>query len=359
MTVSIPPCSLLYMLGGFLKKLSQKKDRIVSVDFGSSGLKVVSARLQDRVIEINHITIANYASEKISSIIEVIENPRLGHLVDIVWNYIPRGGGRICFIIPGRFVIVKKFTLPATVSDVESYLQDRIKEELPFSLSEISFDFYTLPSEGELGVVCIVARRDILKRCSSLLAETSYKVTYIDTAFSSLANLYNYNYPEETEKFVAIVDMGRVMTNVAFLKNGHLVFGQCLSEVQGGLLDRTIAHRMGITPEEAEERKINSAVPEDVLREALEEFCQDLTGQLWILAERAEFPRIDKIYLTGGNAALYTLKETLKNQMNCNVELLSPLKRFRISKEIDRVYLEEVSDRLSLALGGIVSSLQE
>lgn len=263
---------------------------------------------------------------------------------------------KVSFVMPGRFVIVKDFEVPQTALNVQAFVQEELRRDTLLPLDDIVYDCFMYDYHGSKRALCIIVKKDMLQKCKSIILNMGVRQAHIDTAMTALANVFNYNHPEEAdESVVAIADVGKTNTNLIFMREGNLLYGTCLSELSGSLIDGHIAEKMGIDVGQAEELKESGLVDEYILEEAVSALSAKLAGEILTQLSRIGSQTLDQLFITGGNSILPMLLRYLKEHTGVPVDLLNPLKKFSVSKHVDKVFLEEISERLSLALGGIIN----
>ncbi len=334
----------------------RKRERVAGIDFGTSGVKLVVVEPERKRPVVVYATTIDYP-EPVSSVVEVLDSVSFVRIMETVWRYIPEKVTKVSFVMPGRLVMVHAIELPKDVANVRGFVEEELRTRIPFALDEISYDIHVFAHGDRNMALCVITKKDVLERCRRILSSMGAEVAVVDTAFTALANLFLFNYPEVADhNAVILLDIGETNTNVVFVKEGNMVLGQCLSDANEGMIARRVAEAAGISVEEALDRLRSGGVDEVILSDATRELCSVISSELMVVGSRLGDFVVDKIYITGG-AALNPYMPGLLREFTAvpDVEPMMPLRRFGLSRKLDRVFVEEISNPLSLALGGTLS----
>ena len=329
----------------FIKKLFKKKP-VASVDLGSSGIKIAVALPEGEGFTLMKLKTAEYV-ESIYNPADVLKVAKAHNLAEIIRRNIPEDTEKLCFVLPGRFSILLKYTIEAGVNPDE-YIRKKIAQDVP--ISDVSYDYFEIPGEKS-EVVCLVARKDMLRKLSLVSERAGIEDHCVDTPFTALCNICNCRC-ETYGKTVAIVDIGKALTHLVVLKDGYLASARCLAGPDGNFIDKKIASLLKIPKDEAERMKVEGSVPEDVMEEVLNDFCVELREQL-DSAVLPDVEALDEVFVTGGNATISGLIEKLSQHLLTNVQALEPLSCFELSEGVN---LKQNEERYSLALGALIGS---
>ncbi len=329
----------------FIKRLLKKKP-VASVDLGSSGIKIAVALPEGGKLTLTNLTIADYV-ETIHSPADVLRIAKAHNIAEILRRNIPEDTEKLCFVLPGRFSIILKYTVEAG-ANVEEYIRKRITQDVP--ISDISYDYFEVPGRKN-EVVCLAARKDMLRKLSLISERAGIEEHYVDTPFTALCNICNCKC-DTYGKTVAVVDIGMTLTYLVVLKDGCLTSARCLAGPDGNYIDRKIAAILKIPKDEAERMKVEGSVPQEVMEEVLNDFCIELREQL-DSAVLPDVEALDEVFVTGGNAMISGLIEKLSQHLLTSVQALEPLGCFNLSEGVN---LKQNEERYSLALGALISS---
>ncbi len=165
---------------------------------------------------------------------------------------------------------------------------------------------------------------------------------------------------------VLLLDVGADTMEMVLVYGGRMIFARNVS--QGArTFDASVAGMAGVTPEEAEARKIqygtlgpaaDGADPrEEDIRPAIRTAASQLSG---IINSSIQFAKtqladkdlvIDKIYISGGGARLKGLPEYLQSSLKVPVEALDPFKNVDTSFMADVEEFKQLPTDLACPLG--------
>ncbi|HTF55731.1 MAG TPA: pilus assembly protein PilM [Planctomycetota bacterium] len=167
----------------------------------------------------------------------------------------------------------------------------------------------------------------------------------IPTPFA-LYTAYRHAYGVENG-IVMLLDIGADNSDLALIRGGRLIF--CRNVAAGArVIDSGIARLGGLSPEEAESRKIQFAnlgasaedadPREDEIRPAVRSGASQIAGtiQSTIAFARTQLGEkdltVDKLYVSGGGARLRGLPEYLQSALKLPVETLDPFRGIDLGK---------------------------
>lgn len=169
-----------------------------------------------------------------------------------------------------------------------------------------------------------------------------------DAVPNSFALYMAYKTSYDTEPgTVLLLDIGSDNMDLAFVRAGRLIFARNVSSGARGF-DSQIAGATGLSPEDAEAMKVNSAnlgpsasaqeqEAEDQIRGPVRSAAGQLSGFITSSINHAKMQladkelAVDKIYLSGGGARVRGLVEYLSGSVKVPVELLDPWKKLDTS----------------------------
>jgi type IV pilus assembly protein PilM len=165
---------------------------------------------------------------------------------------------------------------------------------------------------------------------------------------------------------VLLLDVGAENTDLALVRGGKLIF--CRNVGTGaGVVDQGIARLGGLSPDEAESRKIrfanlgppsDGADPrEEEIRPAVRSGASQIAGtiQSSLAFARGQLGEkdlaVDKVYLSGGGARLRGLSNYLQSALKIPVEILDPFRGVDLGKLANEPELAARPSDLTAALG--------
>jgi type IV pilus assembly protein PilM len=210
--------------------------------------------------------------------------------------------------------------------------------------SEVASDFNVLPAlpeiEGEDVVLLALARESLLEDHVAGLSSLGGTPDAFSPCALALYNAWT-RYGVVEEETVLLANIGHENLDVILVRGADLLFARNLT---GGakLFDAAIAERFNISPQKAEQLKIELATLEpgarykDANQEKASRAALGAGGQLLSLLQstvmfcksqvKVTNLRVDKVLLCGGGAALQGLPRYLSQGLGVPVELFDPFR---------------------------------
>ncbi|MBQ7502159.1 hypothetical protein IJT93_05515 [bacterium] len=202
--------------------------------------------------------------------------------------------------VPSDKLTFRTLNVPNTSRDIqESVIREELMLSLPFSIEETSWDWVV---NDDVATVFIVLNQDLRS-----FRERLGKDALIDAEPLSYLRLMKAAKTEEA----LIFDFGASRTSVCAVKSGCLDWVK-VSFKGGDYLNKEIAKRYDITPEEAEQHKIALGTEEPVCRQWL----NDLAAYN-LLVKPVPF---DKVFICGGGAQMKGLELELGTLLGQTVQ---------------------------------------
>lgn len=249
--------------------------------------------------------------------------------------------------LPPSAVITKKIILPGGLSEAELEIQveSEANQYIPFSLDEVSLDFYVIgPSpktEGDVEVLIAASRREKVQDRQGLAEAAGLKAVVVDVdsyaARLAVARLIE-NLPNQgVDTLVALFEIGAFTTSLQVLRNDDVLYER--DQAFGGAqLTQLIVRQYGFSSEEAEVKKRSGDLPDDyevsVLRPFVENMAQEASRALQFFFTTTPHSKVGHILLAGGAAALPGLAEAVARQAACSCSVANPFEDMEIGSGV-------------------------
>ncbi len=336
-----------------------KKDT-VGLDIGSSYLKVVQLKEKKGSYDLDAFDILPLPPELIveGSIIDSLR------LVECITEILKKAKvkSKNCVIgIAGHTsVIIKPITLPE-MGDEE--LAESIKFEaeqyVPFDIEDVNIDFQILgPSDepGQMDVMLVASKKDIINEYTQVVREAGLNPVIVDVNTFCIGNSFEINSELDSERTVALVDVGASTVNINVMKGGVTVFTR---DQAGGSLRHTEAlqQEFSLDFEAAEKLKKGEAV-EGATPEQAEAYLTTISAELvdeisssLELYRSTSYEEIHEVVLSGGGALVRGFSQQLSEVIGLEVSLADPFRNLKLPGRFDRTFIEEVGPIAAVAVG--------
>src|SRR4030067_2977171 len=125
-------------------------------------------------------------------------------------------------------VIIKRISLPEmSEEELSESIKFEAEQYVPFDIEDVNLDFQILgPKEeaGQMDVIIVAVKKEGIKEYISVVKEAGLNPIIVDVNHFALENMYEINYEIESNKNVAIVNVGASTINMNILKGGISVF---------------------------------------------------------------------------------------------------------------------------------------
>ncbi len=350
------------MAPGFLKRGKRKKGKtILGLDIGSRYLKLVEVKKESKGFRLLSYGIEELPPEAIVGKEIMDRQVVIDKLTQLREKCSPQDN-RAVINIAGRGVIVKKITMPyVSDKELEEAVQWQVRENIPFDLSDVSWDYRVLRKDEisqEIEILLVAAKNDVVYNLLDIVKSSGYKPVVIDLDPMALLNLLaNIDYLSQNER-CAVINIGYETTGVLLIRNGTYntnreipiatkVYIEALMRFLDLPADKATSALVGKETEGHDIEDIRRIA--ESINEKLAEHLERLFPDFRPIGEEES---LDKIYLSGGGANIIGLREFLANRYNIPVEIMDPLPHFKM--DADLINDEEkplIAPLLSTALG--------
>ena len=344
--------------------MSSNDKLLVGLDIGARAIKVCEIspsktgfnliNLHDG--KLDDITVENGTIIDFGEIVDSITKIRETVLID---NF------SIAVALKGPSTILRRvYAYTEKPEELEEIFRWIADQYLPIDPEEYSLDYAVLPKVdryNHASVLVTGAKKETIADFVSLLESSKVDLKMVEPESLSLIRLYRaLNLPKISS---AIIHVGHIGSLMIFLRDGEFDFSKEIS-VGGAVIADELSDVFGVSQEDAERyrhRPLGESNATEIVN-ALEDIYKDqfipYVEEACKLYEIRSGRKISVIYLSGGGATSYGLKETLMSVFLVNVDFLDPWKMVTYSEkyksvvESDARYTFNVS--LGLALYGLV-----
>ncbi len=270
---------------------------------------------------------------------------------------------RVSVSLKGQGVVVRFLSFPKmSRADFSSSIRYEAEKYLPFSLSEVNFDYQILNeinnSSGEaatMNIILVAARKTEVDHLLQVLQGAGLKPDLIDVDILACANAFVQSTPEIKEQCVGILDLGAIDSSFGIVDKGSLVFSRDIA-FGGADLTEAIHRKLNVSPEEAfnlqAKLDVNAAEKIAVITEGISRLFQEIKSSItyYYNQRQTEIP-LDAIYLSGGFSQLSILPKLLQAQVEVPIKTWNPTSQMKIGEEVDKKVLTELIPYLPVSIG--------
>jgi len=337
------------------------KPEVVGLDIGHSCIKAVQLMPTTRGFYLKHLALEPLPPVAMAE--GQIKNSELvANTIRKLFKTHKIGTKQVTIAVAGPAVCIKRISIPKVpLPEIPELVQWEAFQYLPFDTRQVYLDFQLLPSAPEaesISVLLVAAQKTYIDELIWVVNKAGLVPVIVDSEALALENQYEVNYHLESEKVVALVDIGASIINVSILRDGSTIFA---SSVLGGgnLYTQAIQAEFNLNYEEAEQIKRGRRLTEvniNKLRQIILEVSEKIAFRIKRLVNCFEsaYPEenLSKILISGGGAQLKGLDRFLGRYIQLPVEMANPLKEIIFDeKKRGPQYFSQIAPLTAIGVG--------
>jgi type IV pilus assembly protein PilM len=286
-----------------------------------------------------------------------------------LWKMAGFGTKRVVTGIGSQQVLIRELILPRMpISHIRETLPFRVQELLPLPAEQAVLDFYGVEEvehEGEphiRGLLVAATRESVLANTRAIEA-AGLKVVDVDLIPFAVVRSH---IAQEQLGVKVYLHSGAVSTSVIVADQGVPQFIRMLP-AGGADLTAALAERLAVAPDRADELKrrfglvadegdLDSGTIAAVSAEAAKEMAQAVRSTVAFWENGHPESTVDGVVLSGGNAMLRGLVETLHQATGLPVTISRPAGRFTVGTHVDEASFLAAGAAPAVALGLTIRS---
>ena len=349
----------------FLNLGSQKS--VLGLDIGSKNTKIMGLKPVKNVFKVKSFGMTPTPLDTFSS--GVISEPEA--LSDFISKKVAaldtaNEGIELILGVSGKGMIAKKLNIP-DIEDymIPEYIEIEAEQELFYNKEEMYLEYQILknvnadkPDSKSLFAMTVLKK--IVESYSKAIPRDLVSCDIIDTNFSALFNIFEYNKDLNSEFIYMVMDIGYSMTNVIVILQNQLVFARTLN-LGGDFFTQEIKKALSLDYQSAEDLKLTASQgensPQDIAdlikKELVQTFLEELVSCYELYLSFYPEKTLSEIYMTGGGSQTLGLAEAVKNQFQVPVKFFNPFQKIRQPSAFTKVDSLFYSIASGLALRGV------
>jgi len=343
-----------------------KKNQLIGIDIGSYSIKIVEIEHKKKEKVLKNIGIA-YLPLLAVSPSGIRDSEAVKTAISNLFQNLKIKNKKVAIGLSASSIITKKISL---VESEELNLEEVIKEEaerfIPFDMDEIYLDYDimdTIYEENEeiarLEIIVVASKKDLVESYVKILKEINLAPSIVDVDILAMQNVFELSNPNiDIEKIYLLVDIGASTINTNAVKGNISLFIRS-SQTGGISITKRIMKEFQIGFEEAEKIKFGIIELEgdqkkkvrNIFRETVEEWVNEIRGNIQFIHNSYPGEEIEKIFITGGSTNILNLEKFFEKELELPVERLDPFSGLTIDKNIDPSYLDFIKAQSTIAVG--------
>jgi type IV pilus assembly protein PilM len=341
--------------------LFKKSKNLVGLDIGSSAVKLVELKdskgggyklVRTGVESLSPEAIVDGAIMDASLVVDTVN--RIIASVSVRNNDFATS-------LSGHSVIIKKITLPAmSAEELAESIRWEAEQYVPFDINDVNLDYVVLEGSGgdTMDVLLVAVKKDKIGDYTSVISQVGKTPVLVDVDAFALQNAFEINYPVESGRVVALVNLGASVTNVNILSGANSIFWRDIS-FGGNQYTDAIQKQLSLGFDQADALKRGEASGEHsmqeilpILRSVSDDLSQELQKTFDFFGATTSTEKIDQLFIAGGCSRIVNLDRQLKERFGMPVEIINPFRQIDVSgSSVSAEWLNENAPSLTVAVG--------
>lgn len=239
--------------------------------------------------------------------------------------------GRVVVTAPSAHTLIRALKVPTAT--FHQQLAEEAKQQLPFGLEELDWDYVVVGTEEEQSHVSLAAiKKDINAELLAMCAEAGFEPVAIESGALALGNVLLQAHGGSCSSPAAVLSIGATASNLT-IADGTKVWMRTLP-VTGSAIISGLSKNLNMT--EADTRtamfsKINLASPAENdsdaaknVRATITRLIMEITRSLTFYKSQLNGEKPQKLYLAGGYSTINGLRAFLADRLKIEVEMFAP-----------------------------------
>ncbi len=253
--------------------------------------------------------------------------------------------------LSGQVVFPRFVKLPAVGADkLLQMVEYEVEQNVPFPMDEIVWNHQYIGDDatGEQCAMIVAAKIESVREVTDQLTAAGIEPEIVDVAPMALYNCLRYNYAD-LDGCTLLLDIGARSTNLIFVEEDK-IYSRCIP-VAGNAITQDIAKGFGISFAEADRMKREMGyvslggvyTAENQQQERISKIIRNVVTRLHAEINRSiNFYRSqqtgstpDRVFLTGGSAAIPQLDHFFRQKLGVEVRYLNPFENISVSRKLN------------------------
>ncbi len=310
------------------------------IEIGQAGLKAIKLRYAEAAQQVVAVAFDYVPHPKLLNQPDAVPDELIRQALDTFLSRNPIGSDLVAISLPGQNALAKFIQLPPVEqSKVAEIVKYEARQQIPFALEEVIWDFQALGGgveesgyllDGEVGLFAM--KREQVQHHLQPFLEKKVEVELIQIAPLSLYNFlcydrlgYRKTQPREaSDDYSVVVDMGSDATTL-MVTNGKKIWIRNMP-VGGNHFTRALTKEMKLTFAKAEHLKCNATKSPDpravfqALRPVFNDYVAEIQRSIGFFSSVNRSAKISRLIGVGNGFRLAGLQKFLQQNLQYDVE---------------------------------------
>lgn len=343
-----------------LLSLFRKREPLLSLDIGSSAIKLIEFDLAGSKPRLVNIAMAPLSSDVISNN-AIAKTDVVSQQITALIEANSISPKRASITLPGPSVFTKKVRIQSMdLSELGSFIQMEASNFVPHDIDAVRLDYHVCgyTDDDQIEILVVAVKNEIIDSYLEALSLSGLEAGLVDVDYFAAQNMFEMNYPELVESTVALLNIGSRYTSINICRGGDSLFTGDIA-VGGKLVSDALVEELGLSADEAEKlkRKLAPGKSEfenarSVVAKNVDYMASEYARQLSLFWNAAGAEGgIDKIMLCGGSAGTGEIDKAVREKTEIECEIIDPFRNVECGDTFDSDYLKEISPYMGVAIG--------
>ena len=344
-----------------------RKDRILALDIGSSGIKVGEFEYPPR----GGVQLIGFAHREYDE--ELTEATRTAVITRLLTEILAEHdftARKALISISGQAAFTRFVKLPPVADEegrVKQIVEFEARQNVPFPMEEVLWDYQLIsnPQAEELEVMFVVIKNEIVQQITDAVDAAGLDLVLVDVAPAASFNAARANHVGD-EECAMILNIGCRSTNLLFADKNR-IFARTIP-IAGHSITQQIAREFGIGFAEAEELKRRhgfvalggayeepesevAAAVSKIIRNVMARLHGEINRSINVYRAQQKGSRPTSLYLSGGSSIMAYTDHFFSEKLRMDVHYLNPFQVMNLAPEIDRTELQERAHMFAEVIG--------
>jgi len=316
------------------------------IEIGQAGLKAIKLRFAEAAQQVVAVAFDYVPHPKLLSQPDAVPDELIRQALDTFLSRNQIAGDLVSISLPGQTALAKFIQLPPVeASRVKEIVKYEARQQIPFPLEEVIWDYQTLGGgveesgfvlDGEVGLFAM-KREQVQHHLNPYLAK-KVEVELVQIAPLALYNFLCYDWlgmrlgtpREEADEYSVVVDMGCDNTTL-MVTNGKKIWIRNMP-VGGNHFTRALTKEMKLTFAKAEHLKCNATKSPDpravfqALRPVFNDYVAEIQRSIGFFSSVNRSAKIGRLIGVGNGFRLAGLQKFLQQNLQYDVERVDTFK---------------------------------
>lgn len=338
--------------------MPEKDQLLIGVDIGAKSIKVCELITTQDGFELVTL-VAHDLDELLTEDGFIIDFGEIVQAISYIRDNILISHTNIAIALKGSSTLVRRvYVYTEKVEELDEIFRWIADQYIPIDPEEYSLSYTVISSVDRYNHASILvagAKKDTITDFISILESSKVTPKVIEPEALSIMRLYRaLNLPKKS--ISAIIHIGHIGSLIIFIKDANFDFSKEIS-IGGMFFSSKLSSSFNLPAQEIEHIKtnpINSKQASEII-ECLEEILKKDFGSKLEEAIKLYQLRgggdIENIYLSGGGATIFGLKEAIMTQFSIPVEFLDPWMIIDVPEKFELLVDSDMKYSYNVAIG--------